>query len=196
MNDKARIIGDLHTAEGKLVPITLGVFEDGPDDVVLHLVLHRPEHHALGGRRSDRPRANNVDKLVQKCVVDVLVDVDALARDAELARVEEGAESHLRRDNVEVNVGADDAGAVSAELEGNVLELAAGRRHDLLARCRGPGEADLLDARVVADHGTEARIAVEGLQHASREEGRHNLRKLDDAVRGKRRRLDDDDVSC
>ncbi len=52
---------------------------------------------------------------------------------------------------LDVRVGEDDVGALAAELEADLLHVAGGRSHDLLARGRLAGEGDLADAGVRGD---------------------------------------------
>lgn len=196
LDHKVVAVLDLGAAKGEFIPVVVGVQEELLDDVVLHLVLHGTEQVARVGRgRTDLPRLHDLGQRLQELLVDVLVHVDALARHAELTRVEERAHRDLRRDVLDVHVGADDAAVVPAQLQRDTLQRLARGRHDLLARSDGPGEADLAHVRVLAQQRAGVVIAVQGLDDARREDVSDQLGELQDAVRRVRGRLRDHAVA-
>ena len=67
---------------------------------------------------------------------------------AVLAGVVEDGVGRLARELLQVGVGEDDVGALAAELERDLLHVAGGQPHDLLAGRRLAGEGDLADARM------------------------------------------------
>jgi hypothetical protein len=81
-------------------------------------------------------------------VEDVLLDVEARARVAALALVEEDPVGGARDRDLEVGVLVQDLRALAAELERDLLEVAGRGLHDLAADLGRAGERDLVD-RVV-----------------------------------------------
>src|SRR5277367_6149732 len=66
-------------------------------------------------------------------VVDGLVDIEALDREADLAAVLERPFEHAGRDLLRIDVVEDDAGIVAAEFERDALQRLGRARHHLLA---------------------------------------------------------------
>lgn len=97
--------------------------------------------------------------------------------------------TYLRHHLLEIDVVADDGRVVAAQLEGDALQRAAAALHDLLAGEGRAGEADLVDARMLGEHGAQVVTAAQRLQHARREDARRQLDGLQRAVGRVGRRL-------
>lgn len=91
---------------------------------------------------------------LEELVVDVLLDEDAAAGAAALAVVEVDAEVDPGDGVFDVGVVEDDVGALAAELEGDLLQVAlGGGLEDLATDEGGAGEGDLVDVHVGGDGG-------------------------------------------
>ena len=102
-------------------------------------------------------------------VVDVLVHVDALHRDARLARVLEAAPDHALGRECQVGVLVDDDPGVAAELERDAL--AAGPSLERPADRRAAGEGQQADALVLDERRGVGRAAGDHAEGALREAG-------------------------
>ena len=87
------------------------------DDVVLCLVLPRPEDVVPVQAAAHRHRGGDGGEFLADGVVDVVVDVESLECGAGLARVDEGAPEEVLGDGLGVGVGQYDAGVVSAQFQ-------------------------------------------------------------------------------
>ena len=97
-------------------------------------------------RMADLQLFRSSDKPCDEFRSDVLVHIDALYRDANLAAIEERARNRALQSEAHVSVPIDDEAGISAELERDALQ--AGIRADLLADSDAAGECDHPDARV------------------------------------------------
>ncbi len=118
------------------------------------------------GSPRTRPRVCST-KALDVVVEDLLGDVEALGRGADLAGVEEGSpgaaaggDLHLRRD-----VGADDEGVLAAHLEVHPRHPLGAGGGDLLAGRDRAGEGDAIDAGVGGDRGADVAGAGEEVDH-------------------------------
>ena len=135
--------------------------------------------------------ADLLGQLGDELVVDGLLDVDPLDRDADLAGVHHPAPGRGVGGAVEVGVGEDDHRVLAAELEADRGQRLGGARHHLAAGAVGAGELDEVD--VVDQRAAGLADAV----HAVEDVGAADLLLpgLDDlgqAERGELRGLDDD----
>lgn len=121
--------------------------------------------------------------------------VDALAGDADLAGVEQGAARDEGDHLGEVDVLAHDARVVAGQLEDHLLEGLGAVLQDPLADGDGAREADVVDPRVQGHLLAELGAAVEDLEHAGREDGLGELAELEQGVGGEGGGLDDDAVA-
>jgi hypothetical protein len=151
------------------------------------------------------PLPELADELVHAAhqrLVNRLVRVDALDRDADLAGVREAAEDDRARRRLEVAVGAREERCLSAELHHARDQLRAARRRDASPGRHAAGEDELLDAALderlpgraePGDHAEEvlgeARRVVD-LFRLLRDERRHLARLEDDRAPGDERRGD------
>ena len=118
-------------------------------------------------------------------VEDGSFDEQPCSGDAALAVVEHPRCDRTGDGLLEVGVGEDDVGALAAELERDLLEVALRRLDDLLAHLGGTGEGDLVDVVVrgecgacvaeagddVDDAGREARFGEHFAEQQSRQRG-------------------------
>lgn len=102
---------------------------------------------------------------------------------------------YLGHDRINVDIVTDDTGVVSTELKSHPLERLGTASHHPLARQRRAGEADLPDARVLRHLGAERIIITQRLDNTRREAVTRQLRQLQAAVWGIRRRLHDNRVA-
>lgn len=123
------------------------------------------------------------------------MNVDALGGNANLAGVLEGAHGDFWSGLLDVDVGKDDGGVVTTELEGYALERAGAGGHDLLARGDGAGEGDFGNVRVLGEHGAELVVAADGLDDTGRENLLSELNGFQGSVRGEGARLHDDGIA-
>ena len=98
----------------------------------LHLVLNRSEQ-GVGAGCAGLDGLGELDHLLQHLIVDILVDVDTLGGDTDLAGVLESTHDELWSNLLDVDVGQNDGGIVATELKGHTLESAGSGRHDFLA---------------------------------------------------------------
>lgn len=151
-------------ARNNLIPVLLAILNNSHRTFVINAVRQRAKSNGLIVVDSEFLRL--LDELFQEAVVQGLVDVDALRRDAHLAGVEQSAGSNLGHDLIEVDVVAHDAGVVARELEDQLLQGAGAVAQDALADGDGAREADVVDARVQRHLLAEVGAAVDGLEDA------------------------------
>ncbi|KAI3479986.1 hypothetical protein L1887_57884 [Cichorium endivia] len=176
--------------------LVLGLLEELADLVILHLVVDGTKHDALLVTGAHLEVLNDLGECRLELVVDVLVDVDALGGDADLARVEEGTEEHVLCGGGHVRLLREhDARVVATELEGEALERGRAALGDEAASDGATGERDLLDARVLGDPRAEVVVTNDDLDDTGREDLLRSLDDADVAERGEGRGLDDDAVT-
>ena len=120
-------------------------------------------------------------------VIDLALDVQARARAAALALVEEDAVGRTRDRDLQVGVLEEHLRALAAQLERDLLQVARGRLHDQLADLGRAGEGDLVDAVVGSDRRAGVSEAGHDVDHAVREPGLHH--QLTESQRRQRRLL-------
>lgn len=135
------------------------------------------------------------DQLLHEVVVDGLVDIQALDVHADLPRVEKGKRADLGHNLCEIGILAHDGGVVAAQLQREALECGRTALHDLLPRRAGPCEADLGDARVRGQAGTEVVVPAEDLDDTAGEDSRGELAQFQRCVRREGRWFPDKRVS-
>ena len=104
-----------------------------------------PTSFAAGAVRALAQLADLRGQLGDELVVDGLLDVDPLDRDADLAGVDHPAPGRGVDGAVEVGVGEDDHRVLAAELEADRGQRLGGPRHHLAAGAVGAGELDEVD---------------------------------------------------
>lgn len=161
----------------------------------MHLILNGTEKVVAVVWVADLDGLGEVDHLLEKLLVDGLVDVDTLGGYTDLTGVLECAHDNLRSDLLNVDVWQDDRGVIASELKGNALECAGGGLHNLLSGSNGSGEGDLGDVWVTAHGGTEVVVAANNLENTRRQDLLGELGKLEGGVGCERRRLDDHAVT-
>ncbi len=114
LDEVAGTLFDLLGADGELVTVLLAVLEELLYLLVLHFVLDGPDQDTGLVARADLDALGEGDHGFQEGLVDVLVDVDALGGDADLARVIEGAHGNFGGGLFDVDVWEDDGGIVAA----------------------------------------------------------------------------------
>lgn len=114
LDEVALARGDVGVAIGEFVALLLAVLEVALDLLVLHAVLDRAHEHALLVGWADLDGLCELDHLGQERLVDALVDVDALGRNADLAGVEEGAHGDFGSALLDIHVGKDNGRIVAA----------------------------------------------------------------------------------
>ena len=82
----AILLLDISTAGNEVVALVLAVLEESLDLLVLHLVLDGTEHGALLIRRADFETGSDLGHCIDHGSVDLLVDVDTLGGNANLAK--------------------------------------------------------------------------------------------------------------
>lgn len=112
---------------------------------------------ALGGAVADDQLAGALLEHLRDLVVHAGLDVDAVGGHAGLAGVAPLEGHELVDGLVEVGVVEDDEGAVTAQLEGDLLQSLGAVGGDQLADAGGTGEGDLLDERVLAERLAQGR---------------------------------------
>lgn len=195
-DEEARSRGIRHgTAEGSLVSRAGSLRDKILDFLELHGVLDGSEKCVWLRAIADGEGFDKVDQFGAELIVDVLVHVQPLDHHADLAGAEERENADLGHDSVDIDVVADDAGIVTAQLQRHALEGLCAAGHDALPGQRRPGEADFADARVFGDHGPQGVIAAQGLDDTGREALGGQFGQLQSTVRGERRGFDDDGVT-
>jgi hypothetical protein len=130
------------------------------------LVDHRPQIRLLIERVAQDERLRPLEELLGEGVGDLLVEVDALDRDADLARVGERAVDGALDGEVEIGVVVDDDGRVAAELEDDALP--AGLPLELPADRGAAGEGHELEPVVGDQLVGEVGAARRHVDHAGR----------------------------
>ena len=167
------------------------------DPVALLGADERPDLGRLVGRVADLDGAGRLGEQLDDPLVDRALDEDPAPGAAVLPGVVEDAVRRFLRELLEVGVGEHDVRALAAELERDLLHVAGGQPHDLLAGRGLAGERDLADARVGRDRRT-GRAAGSG--HDVEDAGRdarleRQLAEPDRGQRRVRRRLQDRGVA-
>src|ERR671922_104067 len=150
------------------------------------LVDHRPDVGLLVGGIPDGQRLDLRDELRDEVLIDLVLHVDALDRDAALTREREAVGRHRRGGRADVGIGPDDDRRRVAELERNPLaRRALGQLPADAARAREGQDLDAVvldedvaDLRRRADDdvqpaGRQARL---GLQLGEEQRGQRRLR--------------------
>ena len=132
-----------------------GVGDDGLNLFVLGLVLERPEFDAFLGAVADLLGLGDGGEFIADIVVDILVHVGTLERDADLPVVPKGGVEDLRCDLLRVEIGQEEARIVAPHFQGNALEGAGRAGHHLHAGGRAAREGNLADLRMRRDLGSE-----------------------------------------
>src|SRR5882757_650192 len=88
----------------KLIPINSTILKEALDDVVLHLVLHRAQHHARLTSGTNLPALHDVQNSFLELLVDVCVHIKTLGSYTQLSGVEECAEGDEGSNLVDVDV--------------------------------------------------------------------------------------------
>lgn len=107
LNEETIALGDFRLSCQELVAFGLTVVEETLDLFVLHLILNRAKHDALLITGPDKKLPSSFGHCLYEWLVDLLVDVDALRRYADLTRVHEGAHCDFGCDLFNVDVGQD-----------------------------------------------------------------------------------------
>ena len=148
----------------------------------------RPHLGRIVQRIADADAAGGLDEVVQKSVVDRLLDQDARARAAVLAGVVEHGVRRRRGGPLQIGVGEDHVRGLAAELERDALDRRRRALHHLPADLRRAREADLghvrvldeprADDRALADEHVDDAFGDTRLQHELREPERRQRRQL------------------
>jgi hypothetical protein len=162
LDEETLAVADVCRTNGELVALVFGILEHVLDLLVLHLVLDGSKERARLWV-ADLDGLGELNHGLEHLIVDTLVDVDTLGGDADLSGVLEGAHYELWSNLLHVNIGKDDGGIITAELESDTLERWGTGCHDLLAGCDGAGERDLGDAWVACEHWAESIRAANDL---------------------------------
>src|SRR2546426_247571 len=135
-------------------------------------------------------------ELVEEVIADRLVDEEAAAGPAHLARVLERAEQDALQGPVELRVREHDLRVLPPELERHRRHMAGRELHDLLPRVRGPRERHRVDVRMPRERaprrGPRSRYDVEDPR--AEPNRRRELRDLQGTERGQGGGLQDDRV--
>ncbi len=129
-----------------------------------------------------------------EALMDRLLDQNAGPGRADLAGVEEDAVEHVVEGGVEVGVGEDDVGVLPPQLQGDLLDVAAGGANDLLAGIDTAGKGDQVDVVVLGQLGADAGARSEHrVDHPPGEAGLFGqFGHLEGGQRGELARLHDD----
>lgn len=117
-------------------------------------------------------RLNVLDHGITELLKDILVDVDSLNSQANLAGVRESDLSDLWCSLGDIDVLGDDTWVVTTKLESHALEGLGAGLHDLLASEGGAGEGDLVNlgrvSQVIRDKETGRRTSGWEVIHGPR----------------------------
>ena len=117
------------------------------------------------------------------------MNVEALGGNADLRRVEEGAEEDLLCNIVEIDIRHHDGRVIAAEFKCHALEVLGGAGEHGLSGSRRAGEGNLGTARMGRHPGAKLIAAADDVQHAGREDIPEEFTDLEGAERGERRRF-------
>jgi hypothetical protein len=152
-----------------LRPCPLGVLYECIDPLELRRVAQWPQLRVRFDARTDPHPRRDLRHRLDERLVDALVSVPALGRDAHLTGVPEGARKEPLGDRCRIRILEYDGGIVAAEFEHQALQVGCGRRRDLLASRYRPREAQHPHGRVVGDRGTEVVAARHHIEHTRRQ---------------------------
>ncbi len=138
-----------------------------------------------------------LDQGVDERVVDRLLDQEPRAGGADLARVQEDRGQRVVEGDLEIGVGEDDVGVLSAELQRDLLHRRRRRGHDSSPGEEAARERHEVDPRVLGQQGPRLRA---GAQHEVADSGgetrfREDPHQVDARVRSELAGLEDEGVA-